>query len=65
MIDDIPYDGCIYWYVSYIDDLHMLDDVILCFTLYVRLLSTYNVGCFRSDIPTMIIPMISSVTWDV
>ncbi len=35
MIDDIPYDGCIYWYVSYIDDLHMLVDDILCFTLHV------------------------------
>ena len=35
MIDDIPYDGYIYWYVSHIDDLHILDNVILCFTLHV------------------------------
>ncbi len=35
----------------YIDDLLMLDDVILCFILHVRFLSTYDVVCFRSDIP--------------
>ena len=53
MIDDIPYDGCIYWYVSHIDDLHMM---ILSYVLLFML-----VGCFRSDIPTMLIPMISLV----
>ena len=43
----------------------MLDDVILCLYLHVRLSSTYDVVYVRSDIPTMLIPMISSVIWDV
>ena len=43
----------------------MLDDVILCLHLHVRLLSTYDVVFIRSDIPTMLIPMISLVIWDV
>ena len=43
----------------------MLDDAILCFTLHFRLLSAYDVVYVRSDIPTMLIPMISLVTWDV
>ena len=43
----------------------MLDDVILCLYLHVRLLSTYDVVYVRSDIPIMLIPMISLVIWDV
>ena len=43
----------------------MLDDVILCLYLHVRLLSTYDVIYVRSDIPTMLISMISSVIWNV
>ena len=43
----------------------MLDDVILCFYLHVRLLSTYDVIYVRSDIPTMLISMISSVILNV
>ena len=43
----------------------MLDDVILCLYLHVRLLSTYDAVYVRSDIPTMLIPMIPSVIWDV
>ena len=32
---------------------------------YVRFLYDYVVVCFRHDIPITIVPMISSVTWDV
>ena len=31
----------------------------------VRFPYAYDVVCFRSDIPITIVPMISSVTWDV
>ena len=43
----------------------MLDDVILCLYLHVRLFSTYDVVFIRSDIPTMLMPMISSMIRDV
>ena len=33
--------------------------------LHIRFLSAYDVGYFRSDIPTMLISMISSMLWDV
>ncbi len=36
----MDYDGGMY---PYIDDFHMLDDVILCFILHVRLISAYDV----------------------
>ena len=49
----------------------MIDDVIYfvgssyVVILHVRFLYAYVVVCFRSDIPIMIVPMISSVAWDV
>ena len=43
----------------------MLDGVIVCFYLHVRLLSAYDVVYVRSNIPAMLILMISSVIWNV
>ena len=37
--------------------MHMLE--------HVRFLYAYDVACFRSDIPIMIVPMIFLVAWDV
>ena len=49
----------------------MVDDVIYfvgssyALLLHVRFLYAYVIVCFRSGIPIMIVPMISSVAWDV
>ena len=49
----------------------MIDDVIYFvgssydIFLHVRFLYVYVVACFRSDIPIMIVPMISLVAWDI
>ena len=62
MIDDV---------FIYIDDYHVMDDVIYfvgssyALFLHVRFLYVYVVACFRSDIPILILLMISSVSWDV
>ena len=65
----------------YIDDYHVIDDVIYfvgssyALFLHIRFLYAYVVACyislclccsmFRSDVPITIVLMILSVTWDV
>ena len=40
-------------------------DIFMRMLYHVRFLYAYVVACFRSEIPIMIVPMISSVAWDV